>query len=214
MIDWSPSPRMWELADTKPIAFPKLPTIENENIVSVLLPSREKSAYKQMAWPQEPSLRGYHYGSVSNFLDPHSFGHVKDRENVAGFQSHQFQIMPSKLPTDPLEPKKERWTLRRLELVSLLKHEKPVVYVSESLPRMEDLQKAKTRPLTDFEAGSLKSLAEGEDLVASATPNSIRMLGAVRATNSCLMCHDAERGDLLGTFSYELQRDPLLTAAK
>ena len=85
-------------------------------------------------------------------------------------------------------------------------HNKPVVYVAEHLPRMQDAKDAKTRPLTEFEEQGLKGLAKGEDLVAEATPNRIRMMGSVRARQACLKCHDAERGDLLGAFSYTLRR--------
>jgi hypothetical protein len=114
-------------------------------------------------------------------------------------------------PFPKVEPKdKERWALRRLELVSLLKHDKPVVYVSHVLPRMDDLKKAKTRALTPFEEAGLKQLQEGKDLVTAATTNRIHLLGALRANAQCLKCHQAERGELLGVFSYEMLRDPPL----
>jgi hypothetical protein len=34
------------------------------------------------------------------------------------------------------------------------------------------------------------------------------MVGALRAARQCLECHEGRRGDLLGTFSYVLQRVP------
>jgi hypothetical protein len=34
------------------------------------------------------------------------------------------------------------------------------------------------------------------------------MLGAARSVSQCIKCHDGERGDLLGAFSYYLQRQP------
>ena len=36
----------------------------------------------------------------------------------------------------------------------------------------------------------------------------LRMLGAIRAANQCVACHAAERGQLLGAFSYTLQLQP------
>ena len=95
-----------------------------------------------------------------------------------------------------------------MELVSLLKHDTPGVYVSRNVPRMEELRDAKVRPLNDFETPSLKKLVDGEDVVVSASLNRIQMLGSLRATKECLQCHRVEHGALLGAFSYELLRDP------
>lgn len=137
-----------------------------------------------------------------------------DRKNVAGFESHQFRTAPFARDLQVMgkaaEKGKERWVLRRLELVSLLKFEKPAVYVSDQLPRMEDLQNAPKRGLASFEEKALKSLFEGEDLITEATPNRIRMMGSLRASKQCLECHQGERGALLGGFSYELLRDPAI----
>ncbi len=100
----------------------------------------------------------------------------------------------------------ERWKVQRLELVSLLKHDAPVVYVSESLPRMKDTDDTKTRPLDAFEKSGLEALLAGEDLKVSESDNEIRMVGSVRAVKQCLACHGVERGDLLGAFTYKLRR--------
>jgi hypothetical protein len=102
-----------------------------------------------------------------------------------------------------------RWALRRLELVSLLKQSQPGVYVSAHLPRMDELMTVQVRSLSDFEGRALSALRAGEDLVSEATTNRIHLMGSLRATRQCLSCHEAHRGDLLGAFSYELQRDPV-----
>jgi hypothetical protein len=47
-------------------------------------------------------------------------------------------------------------------------------------------------------------------VVTEATTNHIRILGALRASQQCLECHQVRRGDLLGAFSYDIQRDPPL----
>jgi hypothetical protein len=49
---------------------------------------------------------------------------------------------------------------------------------------------------------------EGEDLFIVSKDNTIRMLGAMRATKVCQQCHDAKVGDLLGAFSYTLRAAP------
>src|SRR5262249_5097490 len=121
---------------------------------------------------------------------------VKDRRHVAGFQPHQF----SRVPTT-----EERWEVRRLELVGLLLHEKPVVYVTEHLPRMDEVGAAPTRSLDSFETTALERLRHGEDLLSTEADGVMRMLGAVRSVKQCVKCHGGERGDLLGAFSYTLR---------
>ncbi len=98
------------------------------------------------------------------------------------------------------------WQTRRMNLVSLLKSPQPAVYESENVPAMQELVNAKTRPLDKFEAGALKRLRDGEELVTASQTNRILMLGSVRATKRCLECHSVQRGELLGAFSYELIR--------
>jgi hypothetical protein len=82
-----------------------------------------------------------------------------------------------------------------------------VAYLSRNLPRMDELRDAPTRPLDDFERARLEQLRAGRDLSAASAPRRIRMLGAIRARNSCLKCHSADTGDLLGAFSYDLRLD-------
>jgi hypothetical protein len=144
-----------------------------------------------------------HEVGLVDFLNPGGFGYVKDRDHVAGFQEHQFRDMPE---LDPETPQTQRWRIIKLELVSLLKYPRPVVYLSQHLPRMQELRQAKTRPLNRFEKAGLRGLREGEDLKVRSTPDHIRILGSIRAGRQCLDCHQVERGDLLGAFSYQLRR--------
>jgi hypothetical protein len=173
------------------------------------------------------SLSRIHVRGLESFLSLDGFGYVKNRDEVSGFEPHQFRYNPAvpilnpKAPTNPppgtpphirnTDQEKERWVLRRLELVSLLKFEKPAVYLSSQLPRMQDLKDTECRDLSAFEEKALKQLQAGEDLATEATSNRILMLGSLRARNQCLECHHAQYGELLGAFSYELLRDPRLT---
>jgi len=161
--------------------------------------------------PSLAQLDLFHLGGQRNFISAPSLGYFKDREHVAGFQAHQFRVMPQLVNTEYAREKlrrKEKWAVARLELVSLLKHEEPAVYVSEMLPRMEQLQEAKLRPLDEFEANALKRLQKGEDVVTESSLNQIRMMGSLRAAKQCMQCHSAKRGELLGSFSYVMQRVP------
>lgn len=139
-----------------------------------------------------------HENSVFDFINLDGFGFVKDRRHVVGFQEHQF----SQLPETPM-----KWRIQRLDLVGLILHETPVVYLSEHLPRMAELRAAPTRSLDEFETAGLAALHKGEELFVRDRGKERRMLGAVRAVRQCLSCHDGERGELLGAFSYVLHAD-------
>lgn len=148
-----------------------------------------------VAVPVDGGLHGLQRDSVLDFLNPLGLGYAKDRRHVAGFDSHGFD----RVPTSP-------WKIRTLDLVGLVVHPKPVVYMSDNLPRMEELRKAPTRDLSAFESAGLAKLREGDDLFVRQMPEgSLRALGAVRALKQCLGCHGGARGDLLGAFSYDLR---------
>jgi hypothetical protein len=148
-----------------------------------------------------PYLWTSHSSGLINFINKDGFGHVRDREHVAGFQPHQFSSGVTFGAS-----KDDGWRVRRLQLVSLLKSEEPAVYLTDHLPRMDRLgDGTTTRPLDSFERDALESLRRGEDLVAVPGERVVRVLGSIRAVNQCLHCHTAERGELLGAFSYVLQ---------
>jgi hypothetical protein len=144
--------------------------------------------------PDSAALGGLHFDGVLDFVRPRGFGYVKDRRNVAGFQSHGFTKVPE-------GGSALRWEVARVDLVGLLRHPGPVVYLSDKLPQMDALKGAPTRPLDPFEAEGLEALRKGGELHVRGH----RMLGAVRATKQCLDCHGGNRGDLLGAFSYTLR---------
>jgi bisphosphoglycerate-dependent phosphoglycerate mutase len=127
---------------------------------------------------------------------------MKDRENVSGFKPHGFRYLG--VPAH----ESKRWRINHVLLVGILSHEQPVVYLTDKLPSMEQVRQGKTRALDFFEEGALPSLRDGEDLYIVSKDDTIRMLGALRATKTCQKCHDAEIGDLLGAFSYTLRPAP------
>ncbi len=139
---------------------------------------------------------------IEDFLDRERIGYVKDRDHVAGFQSHRFTKMPE--PSVPPNEPPSSWKVVRVELVSLLKHETPVAYVSKNLPQMDELRDAPTRPLDDFERQSIVRLRADEDVAIDEAVERIRMVGSLRAAKSCLECHSVRRGELLGALTYEL----------
>lgn len=154
--------------------------------------------------PPGDALRKMHRDGVMDFVNPEGFGYIEDREHVIGFQAHQFRTIPQ-LPDG--EADNRRWRVASVELISILKHSEPVAYRSEHLPRMDELRDAPTRPLNTFEQQALAELRRGQDIEIGTTPDRIRLLGSIRAVKHCLSCHEVERGELLGAFSYTLFRE-------
>ncbi len=149
-----------------------------------------------------------HDESRQDFLDSDTFGYMRDRSHVAGFIPHAFEgrRLPQLRPAESAR----RWLTVRVELVSTLKHPRPMVYASDHLPNMSELRSVQVRELDAFEQRALGLLIAGEDLVSDAQPDQIRALGSLRAIKQCLECHEVERGALLGAFSYEFLHDPPL----
>ena len=71
---------------------------------------------------------------------------------------------------------------------------------------MQEVRRLPTRALDTFEVESVEALQRGDDLIIRSGHGHIRMLGALRAANQCVKCHDCDRGYLLGAFSYTLVR--------
>jgi hypothetical protein len=147
--------------------------------------------------PINEEWRNTHNWSIFDFVSPRYFGLVESREKVAGFRSHRF--------TRDHEMSGP-WKVRTIDLVGLLLHPEPVVYVSENLPQMEKLGTIPTRKLTAFEEVGLAAIRSGKDLYAREFGDTMRMLGAIRAVEQCTTCHACDRGELLGAFSYTLGR--------
>lgn len=193
------------LPEPKPIPLPFLPA-----------PSTSAGEPKNSRPLDADPFESFHIDQTVNFADAERFGWSVDNQwtasgyvaadRVRGFQPHAFRELPSGSPAG------DQWQLARLELVSLLKHDPPAVYLSEHLPRMQDLASddVPTRPLNAFETRSLKRLLDGETIVAEENRNRITMLGGLRAARQCLQCHSVDEGHLLGAFSYEfLRKEPL-----
>jgi hypothetical protein len=120
----------------------------------------------------EPNIEFYfhHDGGLSDFLYPTGFGYVKDREHVAGFMSHGFRFFRQ---TDQqawqhfistTSHQHSQWRVHHVQLIGILQHEQPVVYLTDKLPSMEQVRQGKTRRLDYFEETALFSLRHGEEL--------------------------------------------------
>lgn len=100
------------------------------------------------------------------------------------------------------------WRLERLELIGLLKYPAPVVYSSNEVPTMAELEKAPTEPLNAFEQKAVERLRSNwsENVVVNETSDEIHIVGGLRASKSCIACHAVESGQMLGALTYRLTR--------
>ncbi len=200
------------------IDLPELPLlplpIDHENAVATRPADGDGSWFKGLpAGMSGNDVRTLHIFSVSDFMNSEGFAWPvrqrrhrtkpgPDPRNIVGFQSHGFRESPQPVPGRP-----DSWEVVRLDLVSLWLNDPPAVYDSDNLPRMGELGSAPTRALDSFETAALKHIATlNAVLQTQFSPGSIRVLGAIRASNACLECHDVRRDHLLGAFSYELRQ--------
>ena len=188
----------------------------------ISLPALDKFEYETPAttvattMPAPDQLWKTHTENYLNFVYPEGFGYIKNRRQVVGFIEHGFgdRRFRNGHPDGPAAAKPVghaaeldgNWRISQLELVSLLKFDAPRVYVSKHLPQMKELKNASTRALSEFEADGLIDLQNGEDFAVASEPHRTRVLGSLRAVKQCLECHNVERGQLLGAFSYEFSQ--------
>ena len=176
--------------------LPERPLVPQPDYLHPFVAPTEGLTTDVPGWLPEP-MTSMHVAGVIDFVNPRGFGFVKDRQ-VAGFQRHAM----TKVPQSPTV-----WKVARLELVGLVVHDKPVVYATANLPRMDDLRAIPTRDPDRFEADALEALRGGEEVYVRGTGDAARMVGAIRATKQCVACHGGTRGDLLGAFSYGLRAE-------
>jgi hypothetical protein len=143
-----------------------------------------------------------HDTAVNNFISQERMGYVKNRSQVAGFESHRLASLNERWQCACQTTR--NWQVTRLELVGLLRDDDPRVYTSKTIPRMEQLADSPHRELNEFEKSALPKLATQKDVIVNQQSNRIQMLGALRAGQTCLKCHEGDRGKLLGAFSYEI----------
>lgn len=185
----------------RPSNLPPLRDIEFDEDISSALISWN---IRESAMNNANEEQHFHAVSRADFLNVEYFGaQIGPARQVTGFVPHAFHN-PPQVGLGERFP----WSLKRLELVSLLRFDQPRVYVLDHLPRMDQLSgpNVRTRPLDQFESEALTQLWTEEDIVTGPDGNDVRMLGALRAATRCLECHHVEHGELLGAFTYSIQR--------
>lgn len=184
-----------ELPEIEPVPLPAPPAEEAYVEHTTAAPADQPWGESQQA-----HLMTLHQYGYDDFFQRERMGFVPAPGLAVGFEPHAFKWMP---PIGRLD----QWQISQLDLISLLLHDPPVAYVSQNLPRMDELVDAPTRPLTPFEETALEQLRTQQDLVIDDFDvNTIRMVGSLRASENCLRCHAVQHGELLGAFSYEITR--------
>ena len=204
---WPESMRPLDLPEPQSVPQPIRPSLPDSYLADRYSMSQKMIDISAFIYPETQSEgRIIHRSASGLFLDPRQWGAVTDLDHVVGFQAHHVAEIPH---TGQLySGETRRWGISQLQLVSLLKHDTPRVYVSENLPDMKELAteqtEVPTRELTPFESHALPALKRESNLIINEAPSHILMLGALRASESCRECHRVEYGALLGAFSYVL----------
>ena len=86
-----------------------------------------------------------------------------------------------------------------------------MVYLTDQVPNMGEGKNVPTRELDEFERTGLEKLGDGQDIHLENHGKEIRMLGPIFAGASCVVCH-GNRGQMLGAFTYEIERVPVVKA--
>lgn len=101
----------------------------------------------------------------------------------------------------PVENK--AWVVKDIQLVGLVKHPDPVVYLTGGAEMLKE-KDVKTRRPDAFEARALEVIRGGGDLVqAEKRGDALRAVSGIYAGKQCSKCHERP-GEMLGAFSYRL----------
>lgn len=173
---------------------------------------------RRTRWKQDQSATQH-----AEDLSQHLVG-IPSPAGTTQFHHHELKLNP----VSPLKPRDPLWRTRALQLVSLLKNDPPAVYEDRDptnwqmeLARQASSRKRNpskpgfeakmpTRALDSLEAESLEKLRAGTDRVIAWNHEHqrLQMLGAIRAKDRCLKCHDVHRGELLGAFTFWIEALP------
>jgi hypothetical protein len=105
----------------------------------------------------------------------------------------------------PPPAKGKAWVVKGVQLVGLVKHSDPVVYLTGGA--MVKGKDVKTRRPDAFEAKAVEVIRGGGDLVqAEKRGGTLRAVSGIYAGRQCSSCHERP-GEMLGAFSYQLTID-------
>lgn len=103
----------------------------------------------------------------------------------------------------------ELWRVSSIELIGLWQRESPVVFEQRPSTGFAVLntERVPTRNVNREESAAVPKLQGDVQLIATfdEEDSKIRLVGAIRAKQSCTHCHDTTEGSLLGAFTYSIE---------
>ena len=154
-------------------------------------------------WPSDLDM---HRQFLERFKSAVGLG--RSRMVSPSLQIHDDMLLSLTVPSEDASPPETlRYRLKSLELIGVARHATPVAFVIGSHTDRSAVDE--TRPLSRFEQRALASLGPANEVVGQTTRSGRDVVGAIRATAECTSCHSTSKaGDLLGAFSYRLERMP------
>jgi hypothetical protein len=153
-------------------------------------------------WPSDADM---HRQFLEHFKSAVGLG--RSRMVSPTLRAHDDMRLTITVDDEGSPPETQRYELKRLELIGIARHAPPVAFVIGSHTDRSGVDR--TRALTAFEQNALNSFRLAHDVVAETTTTGRAVVGAIHATGECTSCHgSATAGDLLGAFSYDLERLP------
>lgn len=154
-------------------------------------------------WKPNDQPIDFHFAGLVDFFNTTTFGLKVSSKKTIGFEPHAFHFS-----AEPVMYQADRYLLKRLQLISVRRFDEPRVYVLNHLPRMDQLlaEDVALRTPNTFELQSLTNIEKlNEDVVTDIIDDRLLMVGSIRAVQSCLDCHAANHGELLGAFTYQFE---------
>ena len=127
-------------------------------------------------------------------------------ESAPGFGSSRMLQPPMLDRRGVVALGRQSYSIETIELVGLLKLDKPVVYVPLWHGSRPDGFSG--RSLSEFETRSLDEFRSGRNVTVADDDGSgtLQCVGSLRMKDSCMNCHrDKKAGDLVGAFTYRLR---------
>jgi hypothetical protein len=152
-------------------------------------------------WSSDPDM---HRQFLERFRSAVGLGRA--RMVSPNLRVHDDMLLSLTVPSEDASPPETiRYRLKSLELIGIAKHAMPVAFVIGS--HIDRSGAEHTRPLSRVEERALARLRSGNEVVGETTRNGREVVGAIRAAGECVSCHaSSAAGDLLGAFSYRLER--------
>ena len=169
----------------RPATRPAHAAVQSEKLLQ--LPARDSEGH--MRWKSYEQMHDFF---VTGFINSEGFG-------LSRMPTPRQMARRSTLYLDGTD-----FRIGGVQLLSTPEGEKPFVYDTKGDATMRSISKADRRGLHAFEADAVAQLKAGKDAVMEVDHGLPVVIGAVRAGDECVNCHQVKKGDMLGAFVYPL----------